>query len=127
MMGQHVKRHWRMFRVERALPQRFLLPQTVPLLISSSIRGKRADEAHAGGCAFAYRSRARITAELPTVQPKTSEACWLRFRNVRSVSAVSEWVRMVIGSFVGCAIQRVINSLRVRTREREHATGELIP
>jgi hypothetical protein len=124
MMGQNVKQHWRMFRVEHASPHRFLLPQTVPLLISSSIRGKRADEAHAGGCAFTYRSRARITAELPTVQPKTSEACWLRFRKVRSVSVVSEWVRMVNGSFVERVIQRVINSLRVRTREREHATGD---
>jgi hypothetical protein len=104
--------------------QVFLLPQTIPLLISSSIKGKRADEAHAGGCAFAYRSRARITAELPTVQPKTSEALWLRFRKVRSFSAVSEWVRMVSGSFLARVIQRVINSLRGRTREREPARGD---
>src|SRR5688500_9724294 len=102
MMRRNVKRHWRMFRVERASPHFFLLPQTVPLLISSSMRGKRADDAHAGGCAFTYRSKARITAELPTVQPKTSEACWLRFRNVRSVSAVSEWDRMTEGSFFAC-------------------------
>jgi hypothetical protein len=108
-----------MFRVKRASSHRFLLPQTVPLLISSSIRGKRADDAHAGGCAFTYRSKARITAELPTVQPKTSEAYWLRFRKVRSVSVVSEWVRMVKGSFVERAIQRVINSLQQGRQEVE--------
>lgn len=68
----------------------FLLPQKMPLAISFSMSGWSVAAAHVGGCWAACRSRARIIAELPTVQPSASEASWLRCRRMVSVSWVSE-------------------------------------
>ena len=121
-MGVDMKQKWKLFRVERiAWCHTFLLPQTIPLLISASIRGKSVSCAHAGVCCSAYVSNARTTAELPTVQPKTSEAVWLRFRKVRSFSAVSEWVRMVSGSFLERAISELLTQY---AHERESVRAQ---
>ena len=64
----------------------FLLPQTMPESISCAIRGWSVAAAHSGDCWAAYRIRARTTAELPTVQPKVSEASWRRCSSVLSAS-----------------------------------------
>ena len=86
----------------------FLLPQTMPLAISRSISGWSDVEAHAGDCWATYWSRARITAELPTVQPRASEAsrlsCWSNW----SVSRLSVWVRGTSGCFFGVGLERAI-------------------
>jgi hypothetical protein len=94
----------------------FLLPQTVPLAISRSISGWSDVEAHAGDCWATYWSRARITAELPTVQPRASEASWLSCWSNRSVSRLSVWVRGRSGCFFGVGLERAI--------QRDHISSE---
>jgi hypothetical protein len=79
----------------------FLLPQNVPLEISCSMRGWSAVAAHPGGCWATYRISARMTAELPTVQPKASVASWLSSWSNWEVSRLSVWVRGYRGCFRG--------------------------
>lgn len=86
----------------------FLLPQKMPLAISFSISGWSVAEAHGGDCWAACRSRARTTAELPTVQPRASEASWLSCRRMVSASWVSVWERATRGSFFGVGLERAI-------------------
>jgi hypothetical protein len=90
----------------------FLLPQNMPLLISCSISGWSVAAAHPGDCWAAYRSRARITAELPTVQPNASEASWLRPWSTWAVSRLKVWVRGYKGCFRGVGLRVAI--------ERDH-------
>jgi hypothetical protein len=87
----------------------FLLPQNVPLVISCSMKGWSAVAAHPGGCWAAYRSRARITAELPTVQPSASEASWLRPWSTWAVSRLKVWVRGYNGCFRGVGLRGAIH------------------
>ncbi len=89
----------------------FLLPQKMPLAISCSIRGWSDAEAHACGCWLAYRSKARITAELPTVQPSASEASWFSCLRMVSASWVSVWERTTRGSFLGADLGRAISEI----------------
>jgi|SRR5712664_85434 len=86
----------------------FLPPQMRPLAISCLIRGWSVAEAHEAGCCATYWSRARITAELLTVQPRASEASWLSCWRSRSVSRLSVWVRGRRGSFFGVGLGRAI-------------------
>jgi hypothetical protein len=97
------------------IPHFFLLPHSRPLAISCSIRGWSAVEAQVVGCCATYRSRARITAELPTVQPSASEASWLSCWRRISASRVSVWERTTrkgfAGFFGGRAISEIISHL----------------
>jgi hypothetical protein len=91
----------------------FLLPHSRPLAISCSMSGWSVAEAQAVGCCATYRSRARITAELPTVQPRASEASWLSCWRRMSASRVSVWERTMrkgfAGFFEGRAISEIIS------------------
>jgi hypothetical protein len=89
----------------------FLVPQTVPLAISCSISGWSDSETHAGVCWLVYRSKARIIAELPTVQPSASEAPWLSCFRMVSASWVSVWERTTRGCFWGVVLGRAISEI----------------
>jgi hypothetical protein len=101
----------------------FLLPQTMPASISFSISGWSVVGAHEVGCCATYRSRARTRAELPTVQPKASEASWLSCWRRISASRVSVWVRATRKGFWGAdflaAIQRDHISPQKGMRDRK--------
>lgn len=86
----------------------FLLPQKMPLAISCSMSGWSVAEAHAVGCCATYRSRARIIAELPTVQPRASEASWLSCWSRMSASRVSVWERTTRNGFFSAGFARAI-------------------
>lgn len=86
----------------------FLLPQKVPLVISCSMSGWSIVAAHVGGCWAAYRSSARITAELPTVHPNASVASWLSPWSTWAVSRLRVWVRGKRGCFLGVGVERAI-------------------
>ena len=79
--------------VSEIIPHFFLLPQNMPESISCAISGWRVAAVHPGGCWETYRMSARITAELPTVQPKASVASWLSSWSNWEVSRLSVWVR----------------------------------
>ena len=87
----------------------FLLPQKRPLAISCSISGWSVAETQEGGCCQTYWRRARITAELPTVQPSASEASWFSSFRMVSVSWVNVWDRTTRGCFGGVDLGRAIN------------------
>jgi hypothetical protein len=89
----------------------FLLPQTVPLAISCSIRGWSKEEAHSGGCCLVYRTRARTMAELLTDQPSASVASRLRCRRRVSSSWVMVWERTRKGGFLGVVLERAISEI----------------
>jgi hypothetical protein len=89
----------------------FLLPQNVPLVISCSMSGWSAAAAHPGGCWAAYRSRARIIAELPTVHPRASEASWLSCWRRRSASWLSVKVWGESGCFLGVDFARATSEI----------------
>jgi hypothetical protein len=86
----------------------FLLPQKMPVAISFSISGWRVVEAHVGDCWAVCRSRARTTAELPTDQPRASEASWLSCLRMVWASWVSVWERTTRGCFFGVGLRRAI-------------------
>lgn len=86
----------------------FLLPQNVPLVISCSMSGWSVAAAHPGGCWAMYRSSARMTAELPTVQPRASVASWLSPWRSWAVSRLSVWVRGYRGCFLRVGFLAVI-------------------
>lgn len=88
-----------------------LLPQTVPALISSSIRGWSVVVAQEEGCCATYRSRARTTAEWPTVHPSRSEASWLSRSSTRLSSWLSVWVRGKSIRFGGVRFARAISEI----------------
>jgi hypothetical protein len=91
------------------IPHFFLLPHRRPLAISCSMKGWSAVVVHAGGCCSTYRSRARMTAELPTVQPSASEASWLSCWRRWSSFRLSVKVRGKRGCFLGVDLGRAIN------------------
>jgi hypothetical protein len=103
----------------------FLLPQNVPLVISCSIRGWSAVAAHPGGCWATYRSNARMTAELPTVQPRASEASWLSCWRRRSASWLSVKVWGKSGCFLGADFARAISEIISHTSMGCYAENNL--
>ena len=95
----------------------FLVPQNVPLAISRSMSGWRDVEDQVEGCWAMYWSKARITAELPTVQPKASDASWLSRWRRWSASWLSVKVWGKSGCFLGvgfvCAIREIISHVSI--------------
>src|SRR3954454_19430050 len=101
----------------------------MPESISCAIRGWRVAAVHPGGCWATYRMSARITAELPTVQPKASVASWLSSWSNWEVSRLSVWVRGYRGCFRGVdvrvAILRDHISVQDDTRGRKQIVTEM--